>query len=121
MSIAKPDSDPGLEPVLDPLGSEKVEPPPPTRLIQAIALFRFAMGMLCVGLGIIGSLLPILQGWIFFVLALVMFFPDDPRVEKVLQKADPRFPRLVKFLRRIGVGTQDTTRMARVDVLHPHE
>ncbi len=117
MNIAKADSDS----VLEAPGLEKDEPPPPTRLQQAIALFRFAMGMLCVGLGIIGSLLPILQGWIFFLLALILFFPDDPRVEKVLQKAGPRFPRLVKTLRKIGVGTQNTTRMAKVDVLHHHE
>ena len=96
----------------------------PGRLQQAIAVFRFGMGVVFVALGIVGSLLPVMQGWIFFLLALVMFFPDDPRVEKVLRRIQSRFPRFVRFLRRIGVGTQDTPHLAMLDVgevIHHHQ
>ena len=65
---------------------------------------RIALGVGFLLLGVVGSLLPVLQGWIFFLLALVMFFPEHPRVEKTLQKYETRLPRLVAFLRRIGIG-----------------
>jgi uncharacterized membrane protein YbaN (DUF454 family) len=65
---------------------------------------RIGLGVLFLLLGIIGAFVPIMQGWIFIVLALVMFFPSHPRVERALQKAQHRWPRLVALMRRLGVG-----------------
>ncbi len=69
-----------------------------------LRIARISLGIVFLILGIIGSLLPILQGWIFFLLALIAFFPDHPKVERVLEKAEPKFPRLVHGLRKLGIG-----------------
>lgn len=68
---------------------------------------RISLGILFLILGVVGSVLPILQGWIFFLLALITFFPSHPKVAKVLEKAEPRMPRVVRFLRKLGIGVSD--------------
>ncbi|MDX1582975.1 MAG: hypothetical protein R3338_05170 [Thermoanaerobaculia bacterium] len=65
---------------------------------------RITLGVVFLLLGIIGSLLPVLQGWLFFLLALITFFPGHPRVKQVLDKAEPKLPRTVRFLRKLGIG-----------------
>ena len=65
---------------------------------------RITIGIIFFLLGIVGSLLPVLQGWLFFLLAAVMLFPNHPRVEKILLRAEPKMPRLVGWLRRMGAG-----------------
>lgn len=74
----------------------------PRPMLHAI---RIALGFVFLGLAVIGGLLPILQGWIFFLLALLMFFPQSRVAIGVLDKAEPKLPRVVKFLRRHGIGT----------------
>jgi uncharacterized protein len=69
-------------------------------------LLRIVLGIVFAILGVIGSLLPILQGWIFFLLAALVLFPDSSFAGKVLLKAEPRVPRVVAWLRRIGIGAQ---------------
>jgi uncharacterized membrane protein YbaN (DUF454 family) len=65
---------------------------------------RIGLGIIFLILAVIGAVVPIMQGWIFFLLALVMFFPSHPRVEKVVRRIEPRWPRLVRLLRKLGVG-----------------
>lgn len=65
---------------------------------------RIGLGVLFLILAAIGALLPVMQGWIFLLLALAMFFPSHPRVERTVRKLEPRWPRLVRLLRRLGVG-----------------
>lgn len=77
-----------------------------------VRIARISVGIVFILLGIIGSLLPILQGWIFFLLALITFFPAHPRVAGILKKAEPKAPRLVSWLRKLGIG---------VDVEEPSE
>jgi uncharacterized membrane protein YbaN (DUF454 family) len=67
-------------------------------------VLRITLGVVFFLLGIVGSLLPVLQGWMFFVLSAIMFFPNHPHVERALVKAEPKLPRLVGWLRRIGAG-----------------
>jgi tryptophan-rich sensory protein len=67
--------------------------------------FRITLGFVFLILAVIGGLLPILQGWIFFLLALLMFFPQSRIAVGVLDKAEHKVPRVVKFLRRHGIGT----------------
>lgn len=69
-----------------------------------ITILRLSVGVVLVLLGIVGSLLPVLQGWIFFLLAFLVLFPNTRLAEKILAKAEPRMPRVVRFLRRLGVG-----------------
>lgn len=65
---------------------------------------RLTLGVIFLILGVIGSLLPILQGWIFFVMALLMFFPDHPRAAQLVEKIGRRYPRFAGWLQRKGVG-----------------
>lgn len=69
-----------------------------------IATLRLVLGTIFLILGIVGCLLPMLQGWLFLLIAAVLFFPRNRKVESILKKAESRWPRLVGFMRRIGVG-----------------
>ena len=69
-----------------------------------ILVIRLVLGVCFLILGVVGVFLPVLQGWLFFLLAAMMFFPRHRHVEKVLAKADRKFPRMVRLLRRIGIG-----------------
>lgn len=83
---------------------------------------RLTAGVILLLLGVIGSILPILQGWMFFLLAALMFFPNHPRTEKGLKKLGTRLPRFVGWLRRLGFGVEEGT-LATVDVgkwMHEH-
>ncbi|HEU5162998.1 MAG TPA: hypothetical protein VFV54_07630 [Thermoanaerobaculia bacterium] len=84
---------------------------------------RFVAGIIFLALGVVGSLLPVMQGWIFFLLAALMFFPNHPRAEKGLQKLERRLPRLVGWLRRLGFGHLEDE-LANLDVkewVHEHD
>lgn len=65
---------------------------------------RILLGIIFVILGVIGSLLPIMQGWIFFLLAALVLFPKSKFAIKACEKIEPKMPRLVAWLRRRGIG-----------------
>jgi uncharacterized membrane protein YbaN (DUF454 family) len=67
---------------------------------------RLTFGVIFFLLGIVGSLLPVLQGWMFFLLAAMMLFPKHPHVERILARAEHKMPRLVGWLRRRGIGVE---------------
>jgi len=67
---------------------------------------RISLGILFFLLGIVGSVLPVLQGWIFFLLSFLLFFPLNRMTQKILVKAEPKLPRVVAWLRRLGIGEQ---------------
>jgi len=69
-----------------------------------VLLLRFVLAIVFVFLGIVGSLLPILQGWVFFLLAALVIFPNSRFAEKILSKAEPKVPRVVGWLRKLGLG-----------------
>ncbi len=71
-------------------------------------LLRLTLGIVFLILGVVGSLLPILQGWVFFLLAFLVLFPRTALAEKILHKGERRLPRVVAFLRRLGIGTQNS-------------
>jgi uncharacterized membrane protein YbaN (DUF454 family) len=66
---------------------------------------RIVLGIVFTILGIIGSILPIMQGWVFFLLAFLVLFPKSKLAIKALEKVEKRAPRLVAWLRKMGVGT----------------
>lgn len=73
--------------------------------IPAKMLFlRIALGVALLILGVIGGFIPILQGWVFILLGLLVLFPKAKLTEKVLHKAEPKVPRTVALLRRLGIG-----------------
>ena len=65
---------------------------------------RIILGIFLLILAVIGGLVPIMQGWVFFLLAILVLFPKAKFTEKVLLKAEPKVPRVVAFLRRMGIG-----------------
>ena len=73
--------------------------PAPVRL-----LFRITLGIVFLILGVIGSLLPVLQGWLFFLIAGLILFPQSRFAIKALDKIEPKMPRLVRWLHRMGIG-----------------
>ncbi len=84
---------------------------------------RFVAGIIFLALGVVGAMLPVLQGWIFFLLAALMFFPNHPRAEQGLKKLQRRLPRFVGLLRRLGFGRLEDE-LAYLDVkewVHEHQ
>jgi uncharacterized protein len=71
-----------------------------------LLLLRFILAFVFIILGVIGSLLPILQGWIFFLLAALVMFPNSSFASKIVAKAEPKLPRLVAWLRKVGIGRE---------------
>jgi len=89
------------------------------------ATVRVILGIVFFVLGVIGALLPVVQGWMFFALSLVMFFPNHPRVDALMRRAERRAPRTIRLLRRLGFGIDDLEGISRLDVgelvhRHPH-
>lgn len=65
---------------------------------------RIILGIIFIILGIIGAFLPVMQGWLFFLLAALVLFPRSRFAVKACEKIEPRMPRLVGWLRRRGIG-----------------
>ena len=66
-----------------------------------LLILRIALGIVFFILGIIGSLLPIMQGWIFFLLSALVLFPRSRFSRKALEKIEPRMPRLAAWMKRL--------------------
>ena len=73
--------------------------PPPV-----IFALRITLGIVFALLGVIGSLLPVMQGWLFFLLAVLVLFPQSKFAIKAVNKCERRMPRLVARLRKWGIG-----------------
>lgn len=69
-----------------------------------ILFLRITLGIVFAILGVIGSLLPIMQGWIFFLLAVLVLFPQSQFAIKSCDKIEKKMPRMVAYLRRWGIG-----------------
>lgn len=69
-----------------------------------ILALRITLGIIFAILGVVGSLLPIMQGWIFFLLAVLVLFPQSRFAVKSLDKIEKKMPRMVARLRRWGIG-----------------
>jgi uncharacterized membrane protein YbaN (DUF454 family) len=74
-----------------------------------ILFLRITLGIIFAILGVIGSLLPIMQGWIFFLLSILVLFPQSRFAIKSLDKIEKRMPRMVARLRRWGIGVPRAT------------
>lgn len=75
------------------------------KLPPSMVLFiRITLGIIFAILGVVGSLLPIMQGWIFFLLAVLVLFPQSNFAIKSLDKIEKKMPRMVARLRRWGIG-----------------
>jgi len=68
-------------------------------------MIRMVLGFFFLILGVIGFILPIMQGWVFFLLAFLVLFPKSKTTEKLVQKIGQKMPRMERFLRKMGIGT----------------
>ena len=79
--------------------------PASTKLPAPMTLaLRITLGIIFAILGVVGSLLPIMQGWIFFLLSILVLFPQSRFAIKSLDKIEKKMPRMVARLRRWGIG-----------------
>lgn len=65
---------------------------------------RIVLGIVFLILGVIGGFVPIMQGWIFILLGILVLFPESKFAIKALNKVEPKMPRMVAWLRRRGIG-----------------
>jgi hypothetical protein len=70
-------------------------------MILALRLF---LGLIFAILGVIGSVLPVMQGWMFFLMAALVLFPNSRFAIKACDKIEPKMPRFIAWLRRMGIG-----------------
>ncbi len=75
-----------------------------------LLFLRILLGIIFAILGVIGSILPIMQGWVFFLLAALVLFPQSRFAIKACNKIEPRMPRLIAWLRRRGIGVPHESR-----------
>ena len=68
---------------------------------------RITLGVIFIILGIIGGFVPILQGWVFMLLAALVLFPQSRFAISALDNIELKMPRVVKWLRRLGIGEHD--------------
>ncbi|HUP46854.1 MAG TPA: hypothetical protein VM779_15210 [Thermoanaerobaculia bacterium] len=74
------------------------------KMRDSMVALRISLGIVLLILGVIGGFVPIMQGWMFILLGVLVLFPKAKFTEKVLLKAEPKLPRVVRLLRRIGIG-----------------
>ena len=68
---------------------------------------RLILAAISIVLGIAGLLLPVLPGWLFFGIALLLLFPNTPFAQRMFTKIENRFPsmrRVLRFLTRDGAA-----------------
>ncbi|MEW5878115.1 MAG: hypothetical protein ACOY7U_08320 [Acidobacteriota bacterium] len=64
-------------------------------------LVRHALGWSFLLLGVIGFVLPILQGWLFFAAGALLLAPEVPLFRRLFCWIETRFPRLKKPLAKL--------------------
>ena len=73
--------------------------------VSMLLVLRITLGIIFIILGIIGGFVPIMQGWIFMLLAVLVLFPRSKFAIKSLDKIEKKAPRVVAWLRRLGIGS----------------
>lgn len=77
-------------------------------------LLRFIFGTVFIVLGILGLFLPILQGFLFLGVGLLILAPESRRLQRLKHRLEIRFPRI------FGKAHDLTERLRRlVHRLHP--
>jgi uncharacterized membrane protein YbaN (DUF454 family) len=63
---------------------------------------RIGLGILSLLLGLAGMVLPILQGWLFIGIGLILLSRDIPFFRRIVARLEERFPKLARILHRAG-------------------
>ncbi len=74
-------------------------------------IFRLTLGLLFLALGLIGLVVPLLQGWLFLALAALVLSIDLPFMARFVGWVESRWPglahpiqRMRRFLGKLGEG-----------------
>ncbi len=51
-------------------------------------------------------MLPIVPQTIFLILAAILLFPSHPRVQKLLAKFEHKYPKILGWLAKLGIGLE---------------
>jgi uncharacterized membrane protein YbaN (DUF454 family) len=62
---------------------------------------RIALGCALILIGLIGFLVPILQGWLFFGIGTMLLYRDLSFLQKMWERLKRRFPRVGRTVERI--------------------
>lgn len=73
-------------------------------------LLRLIFGWLFLVLGILGLVLPILQGWLFIAIATILLAQDVPFFKRILNYVRQRFPKIARKADKITDQIDDEMR-----------
>jgi uncharacterized membrane protein YbaN (DUF454 family) len=59
------------------------------------------LGILCLLLAVVGSVLPFLQGWFFLILGVLLISICVPQVREYMERHTRRYPKLHEMVMRI--------------------
>lgn len=79
-------------------------------------IVTLVLGYLFLALGVVGLVLPFLQGVLFIVVGLLLLSREAPWAKRALGRLKRRFPRLGGTITRTDVWITRRTRLARVRV-----
>lgn len=68
---------------------------------QLITILRFAIIVVCLIIGVVGLIMPLLPGWLFFGVAALLVFPDAKLARKAVNWIAQRAPRVARVLRKL--------------------
>lgn len=69
------------------------------KIIQRV--LRSILGVILIILGIFGLVLPVLQGFLFLGLGLVLLAPEIPPLARMIYRLERRFPKLAEVTKHL--------------------
>jgi uncharacterized membrane protein YbaN (DUF454 family) len=69
-----------------------------------ILTLRIIIAIISCAIGIAGLILPILPGWLFFLLAFAVLAPQHRYTKSAVVWVEKRAPRMAKTIRWMGMG-----------------
>lgn len=78
-------------------------------------VLRIGLGLVMLVLGLLGLVLPVLQGFLFLLVSVALLAPYSRTLQRVLDRAEHRHPRTFERARdfrlrlraRLGLGSRD--------------
>ncbi len=61
-----------------------------------------SVGFVCLGMAVVGAFLPILQGWIFLLVALAIFARESETVRRWIRAARRRWPKFSDKVHKVA-------------------
>jgi hypothetical protein len=65
--------------------------------IEMSRLLRITLGVILILVGVAGTLIPIVQGWFFLALGVILLVPDEAFLHRMACRFENHFPRVRKM------------------------